>query len=62
MLVPQEYVGDVIALCHGEARHPATWCISAGQVVLTYELPLNEVVLDFRPAEVGVTRLRVVRL
>jgi GTP-binding protein LepA len=47
ILVPQEYVGNVITLCI-ERRGVQTKMLYLGsQVSLTYELPMNEVVLDF---------------
>ncbi len=47
ILVPQEYVGAVITLCV-EKRGVQTKMLYLGkQVSLSYELPLNEVVLDF---------------
>ena len=47
ILVPSEYVGNVINLCiekRGEQRHLQ---YLGKQVSLSFELPLNEVVLDF---------------
>jgi GTP-binding protein LepA len=47
ILVPQEFVGTVITLCV-ERRGVQTKMLYVGrQVALTYELPMNEVVLDF---------------
>ena len=47
ILVPQEYVGQVITLCV-EKRGVQTKMLYLGkQVSLAYEMPLNEVVLDF---------------
>ena len=47
ILVPQEYVGNVISLCV-ERRGVQTKMLYVGnQVSLTYEIPMNEVVLDF---------------
>lgn len=47
MLVPQEFLGAVITLCN-EKRGVQTKMHYVGrQVALTYELPMNEVVLDF---------------
>jgi GTP-binding protein LepA len=47
ILVPQEYLGNIITLCN-EKRGVQTKMHYAGkQVALTYELPMNEVVLDF---------------
>lgn len=47
ILVPQTYLGNVITLCT-EKRGMQTKMLYLGQqVALTYELPMNEVVLDF---------------
>ena len=47
ILVPQDYVGNVITLCV-EKRGVQTKLLYLGsQVSLVYELPMNEVVLDF---------------
>ncbi|MFO1258748.1 MAG: translation elongation factor 4 [Gammaproteobacteria bacterium] len=47
ILVPQTYVGNVINLCI-EKRGIQTKILYLGsQVALTYELPLNEIVMDF---------------
>jgi GTP-binding protein LepA len=47
VLVPQEYVGDVIGLCIEKRGIQRNMVYHGRQAVLTYELPLNEVVLDF---------------
>lgn len=47
ILVPQAYVGNVISLCI-EKRGVQTKILYLGsQVSLTYEMPLNEIVMDF---------------
>lgn len=47
ILVPQDYVGNVISLCI-EKRGVQTKMLYLGkQVSISYELPMNEVVLDF---------------
>jgi GTP-binding protein LepA len=47
ILVPREYLGNIIGLCV-ERRGVQTKMLYVGrQVSLTYELPMNEVVLDF---------------
>ena len=47
MLLPQEYLGNVITLCV-EKRGVQTHMVYHGnQVALTYEMPMGEVVLDF---------------
>ena len=47
ILVPQEYVGAVITLCTQKRGVQRNMQYLGRQVMLTYELPLNEVVMDF---------------
>jgi GTP-binding protein LepA len=47
ILVPQEYVGAVITLCMQKRGTQRNMQYLGRQVMLTYELPLNEVVMDF---------------
>ena len=47
ILVPQEHLGAVIDLCVGRRGAQKNMQFSSGQVALTYELPLAEVVMDF---------------
>ena len=47
ILVPQEYVGPVIGLCIDKRGIQKNLLYHGRQAMLTYELPLNEVVLDF---------------
>ncbi len=47
IFVPQEYVGPVITLCTQKRGVQTNMHYSARHVVLSYDLPLNEVVLDF---------------
>ncbi|HVW65946.1 MAG TPA: translation elongation factor 4 [Nitrosospira sp.] len=47
ILVPQEYVGSVITLCIGKRGTQKNMQYMGRQVMLTYEMPLNEVVMDF---------------
>ena len=47
MLMPQEYVGAVISLCVEKRGIQKNMQYLGRQVMLTYELPLNEIVLDF---------------
>ncbi|MHB8353512.1 MAG: translation elongation factor 4 [Burkholderiales bacterium] len=47
MLLPQDYVGPVITLCNQKRGLQVDMQYSGRQVVLTYEMPLNEVVMDF---------------
>ena len=47
ILVPQEYVGSVITLCISKRGQQKNIKYLGRQVMLTYEMPLNEVVMDF---------------
>ncbi|MDP6536711.1 MAG: translation elongation factor 4 [Gammaproteobacteria bacterium] len=47
MLVPQEYLGNVINLCVEKRGAQKDMQFIGKQVSLNYELPMNEVVLDF---------------
>ncbi|MCU7915296.1 MAG: translation elongation factor 4 [Candidatus Thiodiazotropha sp. (ex Gloverina cf. vestifex)] len=47
VLVPQDYLGNVITLCIEKRGVQKNLQYLAGQVQLSYELPMNEVVLDF---------------
>ena len=47
ILVPQDYVGDVIGLCIEKRGIQKNLLYHGRQTVLTWELPLNEVVMDF---------------
>ena len=47
VFVPQDYVGPVIALCTEKRGVQINMHYSARHVVVSYDLPLNEVVLDF---------------
>ncbi|WP_177219739.1 translation elongation factor 4 [Nitrosospira multiformis] len=47
ILVPQEYVGSVITLCINKRGIQKNMQYMGRQVMLTYEIPLNEVVMDF---------------
>ncbi|MGZ5170963.1 MAG: translation elongation factor 4, partial [Burkholderiales bacterium] len=47
ILVPQDYVGSVITLCMQKRGTQKNMQYMGRQVMLTYELPLNEVVMDF---------------
>lgn len=47
ILVPQEYVGAVITLCISKRGTQKNMQYMGRQVMLTYEMPLNEVVMDF---------------
>jgi len=48
IITPTEYVGDIMELCQerrGEYRHMEY--LESTRVMLTYELPLNEIIYDF---------------
>jgi GTP-binding protein LepA len=47
ILVPQDYLGNVISLCIEKRGNQKNLQYLGGQVQVVYELPLNEVVLDF---------------
>jgi len=47
ILLPQEYVGNVIGLCEEKRGEQKQMHYTGSQVSLVYELPLAEVVLDF---------------
>jgi GTP-binding protein LepA len=47
IFVPQEYVGQVITLCTQKRGTQTNLHYSARHVVISYDLPLSEVVLDF---------------
>ncbi|MGV6859433.1 MAG: translation elongation factor 4 [bacterium] len=47
ILVPQEYLGDVIKLCIDKRGVQKNMQYMGKQVQLSYELPMSEVVLDF---------------
>jgi GTP-binding protein LepA len=47
LLMPQDYVGPVMTLCNNKRGIQRNMQYMGRQVMLTYEMPLNEVVLDF---------------
>ncbi|HEY5634269.1 MAG TPA: translation elongation factor 4 [Burkholderiaceae bacterium] len=47
VFVPQEYVGNVITLCEGKRGVQTNLAYHGRQVHVTYDLPMNEIVLDF---------------
>jgi GTP-binding protein LepA len=47
IFVPQEYVGPVITLSTGKRGAQKNMQYHGRQVMLTYEMPLNEIVMDF---------------
>jgi GTP-binding protein LepA len=47
IFVPQEYVGAVITLCNQKRGAQVNMQYHGRQVMLTYDMPMNEVVMDF---------------
>jgi GTP-binding protein LepA len=47
MLVPNEFIGNVITLCEQKRGKQIKISYAGGQALIEYYLPLNEVVLDF---------------
>jgi GTP-binding protein LepA len=47
MLMPQEYVGPVMTLCNQKRGAQLDMQYVGRQVILKYDMPLNEVVMDF---------------
>jgi GTP-binding protein LepA len=47
ILVPKDYLGNVIALCVEKRGNQKDMQFIGGQVSLVYELPMSEVVMDF---------------
>lgn len=47
ILVPNDYLGSIITLCMSKRGIQLNMQYMGRQVMLTYEMPLNEVVLDF---------------
>lgn len=47
ILVPQEYVGSVMTLCNQKRGIQQNMQYLGRQVMLTYDMPMNEVVMDF---------------
>jgi GTP-binding protein LepA len=47
IIMPQEYVGAVMTLCNDKRGSQVNMQYVGRQVILTYDLPLNEVVMDF---------------
>jgi GTP-binding protein LepA len=47
ILVPQQYLGDVIALCVAKRGSQQSMIFHGNQVSLTYDLPMSDIVVDF---------------
>jgi GTP-binding protein LepA len=47
IIMPQEYVGAVMTLCNEKRGAQVNMQYVGRQVILTYDMPLNEIVMDF---------------
>jgi GTP-binding protein LepA len=47
IIMPQEYVGPVMTLCEQKRGAQVNMQYVGKQVILTYDMPLNEIVMDF---------------
>ena len=47
MLVPEKFIGNVISLCEEKRGIQRSLRYVGGQIELIYEMPMNEIVLDF---------------
>jgi GTP-binding protein LepA len=47
IMMPQEYVGPVMTLCEQKRGTQVNMQYVGRQVILTYDMPLNEIVMDF---------------
>ncbi|MFL2779489.1 MAG: translation elongation factor 4 [Gammaproteobacteria bacterium] len=47
MLVPEKFIGNVISLCEEKRGVQKSLRYVGGQIELIYEMPMNEIVLDF---------------
>lgn len=56
LFVPQDYVGPVMTLCNDKRGIQTNMVYHGRQIMLTYELPLAEIVLDFFDRLKSVTR------
>ena len=56
ILVPQEYVGNVIAECENRRGTQKDMLFLGNQIQLTYELPMSDVVMDFFDRLKSITR------
>ena len=56
ILVPDDYLGDVLKLCHDRRGVQEELSYAGSRAVVTYDLPLNEVVFDFHDRLKSVTK------
>jgi len=47
IICPEEYLGSIISLCEDKRGTQVEISYSGSRVILTYKLPLNEIVFDF---------------
>jgi len=56
ILVPDDFLGDVLKLCHERRGEQIELTYAGARAMLVYDLPLNEVVFDFYDRLKSVTR------
>ncbi|WP_456389072.1 translation elongation factor 4 [Profundibacter sp.] len=56
ILVPDEYLGDVLKLCHDRRGMQIDLTYAGSRAMVVYDLPLNEVVFDFYDRLKSVTK------
>jgi GTP-binding protein LepA len=56
ILVPDEYLGDVLTLCHDRRGEQLDLTYAGSRAMVVYDLPLNEVVFDFYDRLKSVTK------
>jgi GTP-binding protein LepA len=56
ILVPDEYLGDVLKLCHDRRGEQLDLTYAGTRAMVVYDLPLNEVVFDFYDRLKSVTK------
>jgi GTP-binding protein LepA len=54
--VPDEYLGDVLTLCHDRRGEQLDLTYAGSRAMVVYDLPLNEVVFDFYDRLKSVTK------
>ena len=56
ILVPDDYLGDVLKLCHDRRGEQLDLTYAGSRAMVVYDLPLNEVVFDFYDRLKSVTK------
>jgi GTP-binding protein LepA len=56
ILVPDDYLGDVLTLCHDRRGEQLDLTYAGSRAMVVYDLPLNEVVFDFYDRLKSVTK------